>query len=330
MNQMEVLISQERQMNLIKSRESIQVLVIEDSPDDRELYRRLLKKRNDIHFEIYETDNVEEALKICREKDLDCVIVDYQLPGADGIDFIHSYKEQHADSGAALVMVTGQGNETTAVEALKLGALDYVPKSSIPEGFFVQNILNAIERAQLALELTHSNKKAERFAYIATHDPLTDLANRRAFMDNLSTRSSAVGQPHSYAVIYLDLDGFKQVNDRFGHDMGDHFLKIVADILRQCIRPDDMAARFGGDEFTILLEKIKIPDDAIAFAERVLEAMPSSFGDKNQQVAVGVSMGIAMGSADRFRSPEDILHSADQALYQAKIEGKGRYKLVTD
>jgi signal transduction histidine kinase len=161
----------------VSNNEYLRILVIDDSLDDRELYSRLLKKRNDINFEIYETDNAKDGLNIGHEKNPDCIIVDYQLPGDNGIEFIQAYKENNGDSATAIIMVTGHGNEAAAVEAMKLGALDYIQKSQIPEDFFVQNILNTIEHARLKEKIVRyqqnlekSNKALLEFAHTAAHD----------------------------------------------------------------------------------------------------------------------------------------------------------------
>jgi signal transduction histidine kinase len=144
------------------------VLVIEDNPQDRALYKRLLSRSN-MPFEIYEVATVSDGLKLNRKENVDCILVDYRLPDADGIEFIKSCKEEGLRPDAAIVMVTGQGSEQTAVEAMKQGALDYIAKNTIIEGFFVQSILNAIERAHLKRQVRQYQDALEK-SYLALSD----------------------------------------------------------------------------------------------------------------------------------------------------------------
>ena len=152
------------------------VLIVEDSPEDRELYRRILSRNNGT-FRLHEAANIDEGLEVAQRQHMDCIVLDYQLPDGDGIDFIHKYQDGGAASGAAIIMVTGRGSERTAVEAMKLGALDYITKNSILEGFFTQSILNAIERQHLKEEIGRYQRELERsyqalseFSHTASHD----------------------------------------------------------------------------------------------------------------------------------------------------------------
>jgi signal transduction histidine kinase len=152
------------------------VLIVEDSPEDRELYRRMLKRHGST-FQVFEATNVDDGLRLAEEQPMDCIILDYQLPDGDGLDFIHKYQQSKYARSAAIVMVTGRGSERTAVEAMKLGALDYITKSSILEGFFTQSVLNAVERQHLKEEVVRYQQELERsyqalseFTHTASHD----------------------------------------------------------------------------------------------------------------------------------------------------------------
>jgi diguanylate cyclase (GGDEF)-like protein len=158
----------------------------------------------------------------------------------------------------------------------------------------------------------------------ASHDLLTGLANRAVFFDRLQQRIDLMkrrgGPP--FAVFYLDLDGFKQINDFLGHEAGDQFLIQSADVLRQCTRGTDTVARIGGDEFAILFEEIEHVGAMEYLAQRILQAFPKQFGD-GAGLPVGVSIGMAASRVE-YVIPEDILRCADIALYMAKASGKGR------
>jgi len=159
-------------------------------------------------------------------------------------------------------------------------------------------------------------------------DSLTGLPNRVLFLDRLDRQMQKLrrNSEHSFAIVFLDLDGFKQVNDNFGHQTGDQFLVTVAHRLEGCVRAGDTVARLGGDEFTVLLDDIKDSDDALRIAQRMsLEiARPVMVGA--DEVVATASMGISM-SCSAYQKPEELLADADRAMYRAKMLGKNRIEL---
>ena len=157
----------------------------------------------------------------------------------------------------------------------------------------------------------------------ALKDGLTRLANRRLFRDRLG-HALARGQRNRglLAVLYIDLDGFKGVNDELGHAGGDHLLTLVAERLRAVIRPSDTAARLGGDEFAVLVEDVIAEAEASYIAERILAALATPFAVHGTEVTVGASIGIALNTPGA--ELDDLLNNADAAMYAAKSEGKGR------
>jgi diguanylate cyclase (GGDEF)-like protein len=168
---------------------------------------------------------------------------------------------------------------------------------------------------------------ADELAHRALHDSLTGLANRALFMDRLGQALARTDRrPGSMAVMFLDLDHFKVINDSIGHDAGDRVLKSTADRLRMALRPSDTAARFGGDEFLILCEDVGSERDVILIAERLSEAVAQPISLQAGEIAVTTSIGIAMcgGGADKC---EDLVRDADSALYRAKELGRARFEL---
>ncbi len=158
----------------------------------------------------------------------------------------------------------------------------------------------------------------------AFRDSLTRLPNRALFQDRVShALARAERRPGALAVLFIDLDGFKDVNDSLGHGIGDQLLCLVAERLRGCMRPADTAARLGGDEFAVLLEDIKSPDDAAKVADRVLGALASPFVVAGRDTMVGASIGIALNS--RLDDTDSLLRSADVAMYSVKSSGRARY-----
>lgn len=172
-----------------------------------------------------------------------------------------------------------------------------------------------------ALALTRGRAQAS-LAARANTDPLTGLANRRSFMDQFPVRHN-----ESVAVMYIDLDGFKQVNDYWGHSTGDRLLQLVAERLRHAVSKGDVVARLGGDEFAVLCRWIR-PDAATVIADRVVEALNRSYDIDGVRVPGGASVGVAVGT--RRSAGPDLLDRADRALLLAKAEGKARVVVAAD
>jgi diguanylate cyclase (GGDEF)-like protein/PAS domain S-box-containing protein len=180
-------------------------------------------------------------------------------------------------------------------------------------------------------DISRIKQSEERLEYLAHHDPLTGLANRLMLHTRLEHVLEQARREHrSVALLMLDLDRFKDVNDSFGHAMGDALLQEVARRLGRRVRQADTVSRIGGDEFTILMESLVHPDDAARLAEDVVTMLRDPVRLPNgKEVVVGASVGIAL-FPDHASSEETLLQQADAALYQAKAEGRGRYKYFTD
>jgi diguanylate cyclase (GGDEF)-like protein len=169
-----------------------------------------------------------------------------------------------------------------------------------------------------------------RFEHQAFHDPLTQLANRDLFNDRVRHALAKRGEPgRTVAVMYLDLDDFKTVNDSLGHAAGDALLVQVAERLRISVRPDDTAARLGGDEFAILMEDITSEAEVTAVAKRILDSLNTPFDIAGEVVWAHATIGIARIAPGQIDLP-DLLRRADLAMYTAKGEGKGRYAIFGD
>ncbi len=181
-------------------------------------------------------------------------------------------------------------------------------------------LVDVTERKQAEQELLHD----------ALHDGLTDLPNRILFTDRLqqACRSFQRHPEEIFAVLFLDLDRFKIINDTLGHLVGDQLLMAVAHRLQACLRPEDTVARLGGDEFTVLLPNIERVEDAIHISDRILQTLSASFTLDNTEVFISTSIGIAM-SGSLNHQPEDLIRHADIALYRAKASGKGCYAVFT-
>lgn len=178
------------------------------------------------------------------------------------------------------------------------------------------------------LDLTERQRAEQELRHNAFHDPLTGLPNRAFFMDRLehAIQQTKRHEDYLFAVLFLDLDRFKVVNDSLGHLLGDQLLIAIAGKLEACLRLTDLAARLGGDEFTILLEGIKDVSDALRVAERILRELALPFHLDGQEVFTSASIGIAL-SETGYSRPQDLLRDADTAMYRAKALGKARYEI---
>ncbi|HEU0054262.1 MAG TPA: EAL domain-containing protein, partial [Longimicrobium sp.] len=176
-------------------------------------------------------------------------------------------------------------------------------------------------------DISERKRVEEALAYGALHDALTGLANRALFLDRLGQARERVRRgERPFAVLFLDLDRFKVVNDSLGHGVGDRMLVDIAARLERLLRPGDTLARFGGDEFTLLLGEVSSPIEATHFAERVLDALSAPFLLDRHEVFTSASVGIAVSGAGHD-DPEELLRNADAALSRAKVLGKNRYEV---
>jgi len=248
----------------------------------------------------------------------DIVLSDYALPGFTGLAAVRMVRESHAD--LPFVLVTGVLEDEAAVAVVKAGANDYVRKDRLA-------YLPVAVRRALAEAAALRNQRAleARIASLARTDELTGLANRSAFLERLHDDFAAARRDRfRFAVFYLDLDHFKDINDSLGHSAGDQLLCDAANRISRGVRATDLVARFGGDEFAVLQTDIADPSDAGTLAAKLLRILAAPFTFNGATMHVTASIGIALYRPD-VRLPEDMLTQADLALYRAKDEGRDRY-----
>ena len=176
-------------------------------------------------------------------------------------------------------------------------------------------------------DITDRKRFEEKLAHDAFHDALTGLPNRKRLLQRIerSMLRASRSANNNFAVLFIDLDRFKTINDSLGHQAGDELLLKISDKLLNLIRPSDMVARLGGDEFVVLIENVKEPKRANRIAERILRDLQKPTKINEQKIHIGASIGIAFSSAN-YEKPEDLLRDADLAMYRAKVKGKGRYE----
>ncbi|HKO27628.1 MAG TPA: EAL domain-containing protein [Solirubrobacteraceae bacterium] len=221
---------------------------------------------------------------------------------------------------APIVLLCADEDEDLTLKAVRLGAQDCLVKSELEPMLLRRALIRAIERKRAETELAHQ----------AMHDQLTGLPNRALFLDRLGLaleRSRRSGAP--LAVLFLDFDNFKEINDTRGHAAGDRVLTILGGRLSGLLRPMDTVARFGGDEFTFLFEGITSEREVVLIADRICQAAGRSIEVDGVPLTVTVSVGIAM-VGDPTVSPDTIIREADAAMYRAKDRGRARYELFDE
>jgi diguanylate cyclase (GGDEF)-like protein/PAS domain S-box-containing protein len=227
--------------------------------------------------------------------------------------------------------LSGSGQQRTdAVKYHKDGSPIYAEELTIAlrgEQGEISGYLSIMRDLTERKESERLRRSEARLRYQAFHDLLTGLANRHLFLEHLEQALRRTGRTRGrkVAVLFMDLDNFKVINDSLGHQVGDVLLTAVSERLQGCLRPQDTLARFGGDEFTVLLEEVANPNEAVRVAERILETFRSPFVLDGREAVVTVSIGIALGTASTKNS-EELLRDADTAMYRAKAQGTLKYE----
>jgi len=196
----------------------------------------------------------------------------------------------------------------------------------------IENLENRVEERTRALsaEVVERRRAEEKMRHIASHDGLTGLPNRSLLFDRLEQATKRTHRDaKKYAILFIDLDGFKPINDSLGHDIGDEVLKSVADRLRASVRETDTAARFGGDEFVVLLTDLETKDAAGLIAEKIISKLAEPMNFDGIKAKVGASIGIAF-YPDNADTAEGVLKKADSAMYEVKGSGKNAYIMADD
>jgi diguanylate cyclase (GGDEF)-like protein len=261
-------------------------------------------------FDLATQDMLAEAV--------DCVLVDTAALEGDKIAAVGEIRA--AASRAAIVLLSEEFDEQQALAALAAGAQEWLAKPDLSPALLRRAVMFAIE----------SRRSETRLAHQALHDPLTGLPNRALFLDRLAVALDRARRWESaLAVLFLDIDNFKSVNDTFGHHAGDQVLIGLGARLARVMRPMDTFARFGGDEFTLVFEDLGEEREVVAIAQRIIESVAQPFRVDDGQATVTVSIGIAV-VADPTVSPETIIQQADAAMYRAKAHGRARFELFDE
>lgn len=335
------------------------LLIVDDISDNRTILARRFQRRG---FDIVEADNGLAAIEMIAQQDFDLVLLDIMMPGIDGIETLKRIRAEKSAATLPVIMVTAKSESSNIVDALELGANDYVTKpvdfavalarvnTQISRRHAEMKLVSANEalaqvnedlerrveertsrlidaNKRLKIEIADREESQARSQYLAHHDSLTGLGNRLLFKEQLEEAlrdRSTTSDP--IAVLFVDLDGFKTINDALGHSIGDLLLKAIASRIRDALPSTDRVARLGGDEFAILQMSTPQPAAAVTLANEIIRTASQPYHIEGHDLTVGASVGIAIGATQDITA-ESLLKSADLAMYSAKAGGRGTFRM---
>ncbi|MCB5423784.1 GGDEF domain-containing response regulator [Altererythrobacter sp. CC-YST694] len=305
-------------------RQQLSILVIDDNPGDRRLAEMSLKVGAqdagadcDVLLAACLADGAA-LLETLAAGGPDAILLDLGLPDACGFAGLHTLKALRPD--VPVIILTGLDEAATAATALSSGAADYLEKDDIRPRSLWRSVSYALERKKFQEELMH----------LARTDPLTSVKNRRALIEGLELSMDNATRSRTYcAVLIIDIDNFKQINDLLGHDAGDELLMTVAQRIAAVIRRTDLVGRLGGDEFAVIATNLPNAHGALELAEKIAGEISSVAMLKGRRIEAGSSIGVALYPSGAV-NPGDMLTHADLAMYKAKKQGSRAICLYDD
>ncbi|WP_219017693.1 putative bifunctional diguanylate cyclase/phosphodiesterase [Shewanella algae] len=301
------------------------LLLIDDDEIDRAAIIRALDQSS-LAFKVMEANCAQSGLEFACQQRFDGILLDYMLPDANGLEVLSRLNES-AGEQTAVVMISRYEDDKLAQRCIELGAQDFLLKDEVNTSRLTRAIRNAKQRASMALALRQSHEKLKE---LAEHDSLTKLVNRYGFELCLNRTLSQVKRHQDMlAVILLDLDDFKGINDTLGHQVGDILLVEVANRLSAALREGDLIARLGGDEFVVLVTESENRYFPMAVANRLQRAFEEPFPLGEHDVLIGASIGIAAYS-DSVCDSSELLKCADIAMYRAKKVGRNQIQFYSE
>ena len=295
------------------------LLLVDDFALNLEVLAASLAERYDLQF----ATSGPQALALVRQQAPDLILLDVMMPGMDGYQVLEVLQGDPATRSIPVIFVTALSDSVSETQALAAGAVDFIHKPINP----------AVVRARVQLQLELSQRLIEReqalqqMAFQAYHDSLTGLPNRALFQDRLRQGLALARRKQSQlALLFLDLDRFKPVNDCHGHAAGDALLQQAARRMSASVRESDTVARLGGDEFVLLLHGIEHAAAACLVAEKVRLALNQPFVVAGRLLSISATIGLALHPEHGSDALELLCH-ADSAMYQAKASGRNQVQL---
>ena len=295
----------------------MKVLFIEDESDIAALVQRRLAGCAGPAMAITHVADLRSGLAALKSAPFDVVMTDLNLPDSRGVETVHRLLK--ICRYIPVVVLSAVDDDQAILDTVESGAQEYIVKGQTDGHVIARTIRQAIKRKQAELKLRR----------LAHYDSLTGLANRSQFRRRLEQAlERGARRQRGVALMMIDLDRFKAVNDTLGHQAGDRMLVMVAKRLRACLRECDKVARLGGDEFTVTLEELRAPDEAAAIAQKIVEAISRPFMVGGQEFYVTPSIGITLHPLDGGDA-DTLIRNADTAMYQVKAGGRNGFKFFT-
>ena len=292
------------------------VLLIEDNAGDARLIREMLAEDPSAPFRLHTAGRLSQGLEFLAAETTGLVLLDLSLPDSHGLD---TFARVYAHSPQIpIIVLTGNDDQTVALSAVKTGAQDYLVKGRLDRELLMRSMHYSIERKQYQQQIEHQ----------ANYDALTGLPNRNLLHDRLKQAVYAQRSMRAVAVVFLDLDHFKFVNDSLGHSIGDKLLKGIGERLRQVLRDGDTVARIGGDEFVLILNDQTRDDVIFRAMQRINAKLAEPFVIDGKELYVTCSAGISLYPQDGT-DVETLLKNADAAMYRAKEHGRNNFQFYT-
>ena len=302
------------------------ILIVDDDIVDRELVIRTLKRSN-FTCKVTSVETVNEALEQLNNASFDAVLLDYNLPQRKGIELLLELKEEPNWRNIPVIMMSTSKEDELALKCINAGAQDFLVKTELNAFRLQRAIVNAQARADLEKRLFQSYQRTKQ---LAEHDSLTGLANRYCFDDSLiKDIKNNQRDKTTFALLLIDLDQFKYVNDNYGHDVGDQLLIEVVNRISTCLRGNELFARLGGDEFAITLTRLRAVDGASVVAQRIINALSQPIVIDNHSIQSGASIGISIFPEDSSTAKE-LFKFADIAMYRAKNNGRNQFSFFEE
>ncbi len=296
------------------------ILIVDDESCNVQLLEQLLTDAG--YKNVSSTQEPQSVSALHSGNHYDLILLDLLMPSMDGFQVMEELKINVGDDYLPIFVLTAQPDQK--LRALSAGAKDFIAKPfDLSE--VKMRIHNMLEVRLLHKQLAVKNHELEA---IALHDVLTGLPNRRLLMDRLALAiANAHRHKQTMAVLFLDLDGFKQINDTLGHDVGDTVLQIVADRLVATVRQVDTVARLGGDEFIIGLWELSRDEGLASLMSKLIQVISQPCDIQGRCLSITASIGVAL-YPQHGDKVESLMKSADLALYEAKRLGKNKYRIA--
>jgi diguanylate cyclase (GGDEF)-like protein len=303
----------------------LELLIIEDDPREALRIRCDLEAVEGARFGLSHASTAEDGLRAIEENSYDAVLLDLTLPDGSGSGVLA--RTRLAFAKVPIIVMADEDDRGLALEAVRLGAQGYLVKQRHDVRDLVLAIRHAVARH---MHLAALREAKQREHYRATHDQLTGLYNRSALEDFMQrVLARAKRNASKIGVLFLDLDQFKPINDRWGHEIGDRLLAMVAQRMSAITREGNMVARVGGDEFVMILQDFDEDHIPGRVAEILVDILSAPFAIEGTQHVIGTSIGIALFPQDGD-SASGLIGRADTAMYHAKAKGRNRYHYYTE